>query len=64
MRNELFSRAQKAVESAQINGSNQQELITKARNELSSAFANSTLAEQAQLHTMQDILDSLEKHSN
>ncbi len=64
MRNELFSRAQKAVELAQTNGSNQQELITKARNELSSAFANSTLAEQAQLHTMQDILDSLEKHSN
>ena len=64
MRNELFSRAQKAVELAQSKSSNQQELINKARNELSSAFANSTLAEQAQLHTMQDILDSLEKHSN
>ena len=63
MRNELFSRAQKAVEMAQMGGSDQTELINKARNELSSAFANSTLAEQAQLHDMQDILDSLEKHS-
>ena len=63
MRNELFSRAQKAVEMAQMGGSNQPELISKARNELSSAFANSTLAEQGQLHEMQDILDSLEKHS-
>ncbi|PQD95443.1 DUF3813 domain-containing protein [Pradoshia eiseniae] len=59
MRNELFGRAKKAVELASSsNGS--PELIAKARNELSSAFANSTIAEQAQLHQMQDLLDSLE----
>ena len=60
MRNELFGRAKKAVELASSSSGNQLELIAKARNELSSAFANSTIAEQAQLHQMQDTLDSLE----
>ncbi|WP_455661698.1 DUF3813 domain-containing protein [Pradoshia sp.] len=60
MRNELFTRAKKAVELANSSSGNQPELIAKARNELSSAFANSTIAEQAQLHQMQDLLDSLE----
>ncbi|MGM9930576.1 DUF3813 domain-containing protein [Pradoshia sp.] len=60
MRNELFGRAKKAVELAYNSNGSQPELIAKARNELSSAFANSTIAEQAQLHQMQDLLDSLE----
>lgn len=61
MRNELFGRARRAVELALSSGNRQQEMVAKAKNELSSAFANSTLAEQAQLQDMRKLLDSLEK---
>jgi hypothetical protein len=56
MGNRLFQEAKKAVEMAQ-NGS--EESIHRAENALSSAFANSTLAEKQQLHQYQDELDHL-----
>ncbi|MBY0095309.1 DUF3813 domain-containing protein [Mesobacillus maritimus] len=58
MGNRLFKEAKKAVAMAQNDGSNQ-EAIHRAENALSSAFANSTLAEKEQLHQYQDELDNL-----
>lgn len=61
MRNELFVLARQFVNQAsQASGAEQQIAIDKAKNALSSAFANATLAEQAQLYTMQEELESLQ----
>ena len=67
MGNDLFRRAREAVAIAEqsVNGQanlNSQEAISIAKNELSSAFANSTIAEKEQLHKMQDQLDQLQSH--
>jgi Protein of unknown function (DUF3813) len=59
MGNRLFQEARDCVNRA-VNATegNQQQEIEKAQNALSSAYANSTVAEQAQLRQMQDQLDS------
>lgn len=60
MGNKLFQEAQKAVELA-LNAemSERQTMILQAKNALSSAFANSTRAEQEQLNEMQSELDEM-----
>jgi hypothetical protein len=58
MANRLFIEARKAVNLANnATGSGQYEAIDRAKNALSSAYANSTVAEQAQLREMQNELD-------
>lgn len=58
MTNRLFVEARKAVDLAKnATGSGQYEAIDRAKNALSSAYANSTVAEQAQLREMQNELD-------
>jgi len=59
MGNRLFKEAKKAVAMAQNDGSSNSEAIHRAENSLSSAYANSTLAEKQQLHQYQDELDQL-----
>lgn len=60
MGNRLFQEAKKAVELARNSGENdRQGAVNRAENALSSAFANSTLAEKQQLHHYQDELDSI-----
>ncbi|MFK2826763.1 DUF3813 domain-containing protein [Bacillus sp. B190/17] len=54
MGNKLFQEARKFVDQAVANAT--EENITIAKNSLSSAFANSTLAEQKQLSEMQEKL--------
>lgn len=65
MANQLFQEARRFVEMA-INASpaDQNTAIEKAKNALSSAYANSTVAEQGQLHAMQDELDKLNGSNN
>ncbi len=60
MANQLFQEAQRFVEMA-VNSSpdDRQSAIEKAKNALSSAYANSTIAEKSQLHSMQDEIDKL-----
>lgn len=59
MGNHLFQEARDCVKQAVIaTEGNQQEAIEKAQNALSSAYANSTVAEQAQLSQLQQELDS------
>ncbi|CAG9609203.1 DUF3813 domain-containing protein [Pseudoneobacillus rhizosphaerae] len=61
MGNRLFQEARTAVELAQsAQSSEKQTAILRAKNALSSAYANSTVAEQAQLSQMQSELDQLE----
>ncbi|MGN1401481.1 MAG: DUF3813 domain-containing protein [Bacillus sp. (in: firmicutes)] len=61
MGNKLFQQAHHWVNEAKQTGSyHKEEIIAKAQNALSSAYANSTVAEQAQLREMQDELDSLQ----
>ena len=58
MGNKLFQEAQKAVNLAKNADSREQQMsVLHAKNVLSSAFANSTRAEQAQLSEMQAELD-------
>ncbi|MBM4764216.1 DUF3813 domain-containing protein [Bacillus sp. B15-48] len=60
MGNRLFQEARQAVSMAKsANGEERQDSIKRAENALSSAFANSTLAEKQQLHQYQDELDSI-----
>ncbi|KMK96808.1 DUF3813 domain-containing protein [Rossellomorea marisflavi] len=58
MANPLFRQARTAVEEACGSQSDPQ-AIQKAKNALSSAFANSNNEEKKQLHSMQDELDRL-----
>jgi len=58
MANRLFIEARRSVELAKnATGSGQYEAIERAKNALSSAYANSTVAEQAQLREMQNELN-------
>jgi hypothetical protein len=60
MGNRLFQEARRFVESAAVAGPEDREMaIAKAKNALSSAFANSTIAEQHQLQEMQQKLESI-----
>ena len=58
MKNKLFQEARAFVDKAQQTKS--EEDVLKAKNSLSSAFANSTLAEQKQLSGMQDQIRQME----
>nr|WP_295972916.1 DUF3813 domain-containing protein [uncultured Bacillus sp.] len=61
MGNRLFQEAQIFVDLAKNCDSwNKQKAIAKAKNALSSAWANTTLAEQRQLHELQKELDSIQ----
>ncbi|GER65752.1 hypothetical protein BpJC7_21800 [Weizmannia acidilactici] len=65
MANRLFRQARQFVELAKetaAKGTDEEktETIQKAKNALSSAYANSTLAEKVQLREMQDELGKLE----
>ncbi|WP_071459123.1 DUF3813 domain-containing protein [Bacillus massilinigeriensis] len=60
MGNKLFQEARQAVHSAISAPSGEREKAVQiAENSLSSAFANSTLAEKKQLRDLQDELDSV-----
>lgn len=60
MGNRLLQEARKWVaEAKNATGSGQYEAIEKAKNALSSAFANSTLAQKKQLRELQKELDQL-----
>lgn len=61
MANRLFQQARQYVEMAKdaSGNGNQQELISKAKNALSSAYANSTFSEQQQLQELQSEIDQL-----
>jgi L-rhamnose isomerase len=58
MGNRLFQDARKFVQAAKENDS--EESILKAKNALSSAYANSTTAEKQQLQELQKELDTLQ----
>ncbi|MGD6833810.1 DUF3813 domain-containing protein [Sutcliffiella halmapala] len=63
MGNQLFQSAREAVmnaEKANMQSSSVQNEIDVAKNALSSAYANTTEAEQRQLRELQDRLQSLE----
>lgn len=61
MGNRLFQEAKRSVDMA-VNASptDQATLVEKAKNALSSAYANSTRAEQEQLAGMQQELDAIQ----
>ncbi|PFJ17913.1 hypothetical protein COD67_16620 [Bacillus cereus] len=61
MGNLLFQRARDAVVSAIScsSGSEQQELVHRAKNALQSAYANSSTAEKVQLREMQEQLQNI-----
>jgi hypothetical protein len=60
MGNQLFQEARRFVEMAKTaSPADQPAAITKAKNALSSAYANSTVAEQGQLQKMQSELDQV-----
>jgi hypothetical protein len=61
MGNLLFQQARDAVTQAvqYSSAGEQQELIAKAKNALTSAYANSSTAEKVQLSEMQEQLESL-----
>ncbi len=60
MSNQLFQEARRFVEMAKSADANDREFIVeKAKNALSSAFANSTIAEQKQLQEMQQELEQI-----
>ncbi|WNS76832.1 DUF3813 domain-containing protein [Bacillus sp. DTU_2020_1000418_1_SI_GHA_SEK_038] len=60
MGNRLFQEAKRSVDMATKAGpANRSEAVQKAKNALSSAYANSTRAEQEQLAGMQQRLDEI-----
>ena len=60
MGNQLFQEARRFVEMAKsANPADLDSSVAKAKNALSSAYANSTVAEQAQLQQMQQELDQI-----
>jgi hypothetical protein len=60
MGNQLFQEARRFVEMAKnASPADQEVALAKAKNALSSAYANSTVAEQGQLQKMQNELDSI-----
>lgn len=62
MGNKLFQLAKEAVYRAET--SSNPDDINKAKNQISSAFANSSAAEQMQLQELQQRLDGVENGSN
>lgn len=64
MGNKLFQLAKEAVHLAETstNSAALQAQIDKAKNSISSAFANSTSAEQLQLQELQQRLDELQNN--
>ncbi|CRK83498.1 DUF3813 domain-containing protein [Neobacillus massiliamazoniensis] len=62
MGNQLFQEARRFVEMAKTADPKEREsVVEKARNALSSAYANSTFAEQKQLQEMQTELEQVSK---
>lgn len=60
MGNQLFQEARRFVEMAKsADPADRDSVISKAKNALSSAYANSTFTEQNQLQEMQNELDQL-----
>ncbi|RDU35550.1 DUF3813 domain-containing protein [Neobacillus piezotolerans] len=60
MANQLFQQARKyTAQALESSPGERQEAVAKAKNALSSAYANSTFAEQKQLAEMQEQLDGL-----
>ncbi|WP_042356505.1 DUF3813 domain-containing protein [Bacillus rubiinfantis] len=60
MGNQLFQEARRFVEMAKsASPESRESAVSKAKNALSSAFANSTFAEKRQLQDMQQELDQL-----
>ena len=60
MGNQLFQEARRFVEMAKsANPAEYDSAVAKAKNALSSAYANSTVAEQAQLQQMQQELEQI-----
>ncbi|MGJ7910307.1 DUF3813 domain-containing protein [Neobacillus sp. LXY-1] len=60
MGNQLFQEARRFVEMAKsASPADRDSTVAKAKNALSSAYANSTLAEQRQLQEMQQELDQI-----
>jgi hypothetical protein len=60
MGNQLFQEARRFVEMAKTaSPEDLDSAVAKAKNSLSSAYANSTVAEQAQLQQMQQELDQI-----
>jgi hypothetical protein len=60
MGNRLFQEARKSVELAKTASPEDKEAAQqRAKNALSSAYANSTVAEQRQLNALQDELETL-----
>lgn len=60
MGNQLFQEARRFVEMAKSANTNDlEDTVAKAKNALSSAFANSTVAEQRQLQQMQHELEQV-----
>lgn len=63
MGNQLFQEARRFVEMAKsANPADRDSTIAKAKNALSSAYANSTVAEQSQLQQMQNELDQVNQN--
>ncbi|WP_312095574.1 DUF3813 domain-containing protein [Niallia sp.] len=63
MGNRLFQEARQAVEVAKYaNGKDMEGLVDKAKNAISSAYANTTTAEQHQLAELQKELDQIQTH--
>lgn len=63
MGNRLFQEARQAVEVAKYaNGNDVAGLVDKAKNAISSAYANTTIAEQHQLAELQKELDQMQTH--
>ncbi len=61
MGNRLFQEARQAVEMAKMSdGRDTERMIKKAKNALSSAYSNTTSAEQNQLSDLQKELEQLE----
>lgn len=61
MGNRIFQEARRFVEMAKTaSPADQKFAVSRAKNALSSAYANSTVSEQSQLHKMQDELDNIE----
>ncbi|MFP7295762.1 DUF3813 domain-containing protein [Neobacillus niacini] len=60
MGNQLFQEARRFVEMAKsADPAERSSVMAKAKNALSSAYANSTVAEQSQLQEMQNELEQL-----
>jgi len=63
MGNRLFQEARQAVEAVKMaNGEDVEHLMAVAKNAISSAYANTTIAEQHQLAELQKEMDKINIH--